>query len=595
MVELGVRHVFVLPGGGCMYLVDALYRNKNLTPITLIHEQSLGIAAEAYAQYENNLSVVLVTTGPGVTNAITPCAAAWTDSTPMLFISGQVKTSDSSANTKLRQSGFQEVNTEAIVKSITKDVTRVTEIGQGISELHRLSHLAINDRPGPVWLDIPLDLQNSEIKGISNKNIVIPEFIKSSNRNDSVENVCDYLLTKLSQSKRPIILAGNGIRLSNQINNFKKFIEKFNIPTLLSWKAIDFFDENHQLNFGRPGTVAQPWANLAIQNCDLFISFGARLDKGQIAYRFDSFARGAQKILVDIDSAELQKFPKEGITNLEIDLKFLMPKLVEYEPSNPKSYTDWILDLKKYKKDYNFEKIIESSSSEVSIYKLLDSISNELDSNSVLVPGSSGACSEITMQYFKIKEGQRALNSEGLGPMGFGIPAAIGVAIASGKKIVCIDGDGGFFMNVQELSYISANNLSIIFFVLNNNGYGSIRTTQSKLFEGRFLGIDSESGLYLPKLKEIAYGFGLEYLEINSNDQLENVIHQTLATENPKLVNVKISQDSKSFFKVDSYLDQHGKVNSFPMEDMSPPLKLKELQQLMKIDLMPESILRPRP
>ena len=150
-------------------------------------------------------------------------------------------------------------------------------------------------------------------------------------------------------------------------------------------------------------------------------------------------------------------------------------------------------------------------------------------------------------------------------------------------------------MNVQELSYISANNLPIIFFVLNNNGYGSIRTTQSKLFEGRFLGIDSESGLYLPKLKEIAYGFGLEYLEINSNDQLENVIHQTLATENPKLVNVKISQDSKSFFKVDSYLDQHGKVNSFPMEDMSPPLKLKELQQLMKIDLMPESILRPRP
>ncbi len=559
--EIGLGHIFILPGGGCMYLIDALTRQEKIKAIPLLHEQAVGIAAEAYSQYTGNLGVALVTTGPGGTNAITACAAAWTDSTPMLFISGQVKTSDNSSALGLRQLGFQEIPITEVVKPITKKAVRIEGANNFVTVFENLLELSKSDRPGPVWLDIPLDIQNQVC--------LIPEKQWHRQTDPPPPNLASEvtdLISVLTESERPLFLLGNGIRLSGTLDSVEKSLRLVGIPTLLTWKMIDFFDEEDSLNAGRPGAIAQPWSNILQEEADLLICLGARIDTGQSSYNLKGFAQNAIKYVVDVDSAELKKFPSNSNYRLlNFDLTYFIPELLRQLhfsnfSSENKSLSKWRERLIELKCEYR-RKLIEKSSkgNQVNLYKFIAALSSALKSDAVLVPGSSGACSEVVMQSFQVKRGQRVFNSEGLGPMGFGVPAALGACIAGDKRqVICIDGDGGFLMNIQELASVKLHADNIIFFVLNNNGYGSIKLTHDKLFSGRRLGTDPSTGLALVNTRAVATAFGFEYEALRDEANIEKKIEKILASKSSVIVEVFVDPNQITLPRVKTVRDNLG-------------------------------------
>jgi acetolactate synthase-1/2/3 large subunit len=565
--KVDVGHIFLLPGGGCMYLVDALARSRKIMPIPMLHEQSVGVAAEAYAQYGNALGVALVTTGPGATNAITPCAAAWTDSTPMIFISGQVKRADSAEKLGVRQKGFQELPITKILEPITKKVIKLDDASKVLEVMDELIYLAKSGRPGPVWLDIPLDIQN-EIYEVTdaelNKNFQSPH---PSNK----EFDFDQLVSDWNKARKPILLLGNGIRLANALADVNKLICTTQTPALLSWKALDFLDEVDPLNAGRPGAIAQKWSNLAQQEADFILVLGARLDQGQVGYRLDAFAKNAKKYIVDIDINELKKFNDFAFKQVFMDVREFLIKLDNQMHRIKKADAAWIGQIQEWKRVFPIiqEKHLNPAQG-VNLYRLIDKLSEELKHDIVFVPGSSGACSEVSMQSFKVKIGQRVFNSEGLGPMGFGIPATIGAYLASGKKIISVDGDGGFLMNIQELGTIALHKMPIKIFVLNNNGYGSIKNTQDNYFNGRRLGTDPKSGLGIPEILPIVEKFGIKVSRIENDKNLINDIRKVINDNNPHVCEVIVDPNQITEPKVKTVRTNEGELVTSEPSDLYP-------------------------
>ncbi len=580
LANQSVKHFYMLPGGGCMYLVDALARRDNLKVFTLLHEQSVGIAAEAHSQYVNGISVALVTTGPGGTNAITPCAAAWTDSTPVIFISGQVKSSDSRESLGVRQFGFQELPITEIVKPITKASRTLKDISQTSVILRELIEIAQSGRPGPVWLDIPLDIQNMEFSEES-----IPLVMVKKNHKKVSESQLGEIISAWNSSKRPLLLVGNGVRLSKSETNLRALLTKTKTPALLTWKALDLLEDSNMLNAGRPGAIAQRWSNFAQQTSDFILSIGARLDLGQVAYRLDTFAPHAKKFIIDIDEFELKKFKNIEAITICTDAGGVIEDLLnqaEDNKINPDT-KDWIAKIQDWKANYPLIQSKHLSPTDgVNLYIFMNELSNILNEKDILVPGSSGACSELTMQAFKVKLGQRVLNSEALGPMGFGIPAAIGVCLASGgKRVVSIDGDGGFMMNVQELATIENLKLPIKIFILNNNGYGSIKSSQDSYFKGRRLGTDPSNGLAMPKFEKIAMGFGLDYFKIQSNSEIQAKIMDALRTDNPALIEILVESNQVTEPRTTTRVLENGYFETAPMEYLKPMLSEVELKRTL--------------
>jgi acetolactate synthase-1/2/3 large subunit len=578
----GVKDVFLLPGGGCMYLVDALYRSKVIKAWPLLHEQSVGIAAEAYSQYSDSLGIALVTTGPGGTNALTACAAAWLDSTPVLFISGQVKTQDNAQTYGVRQLGFQEIPITEMAQSITKEATRINSVSELPETLSRLIALAKSGRPGPVWLDVPLDVQSSEIEfsPLGEVMCINPDL-------PIQDSLLDRLVDDWCAANRPILLLGNGVRLSGALELSKELVMKSETPCLLTWKALDFLPELNHLNAGRPGAIAQRWSNFAQQTSDFILVIGARLDLGQTAYRPDNFAPKAIKYIVDIDNNELKKLDSTGATCIQADaLQFIEQLLKRIElRGDSMSNSSWIKKIAEWKASYPLlqEKHLEPSSG-VNLYEFISILSNKMTSADLLVPGSSGACSEISMQGFEVKLGQRVLNSEGLGPMGFGIPAPIGACIASGfKRTISIDGDGGFLMNIQELATIELHSLPIKIFVLNNDGYGSIKTSQDRYFEGRRLGTDRSTGLAIPSLEPIVRGFGLNYERISFRSGLEEKIVRILNDDSPAVIEIMVDPEQQTEPRTYTTISSDGKMQTAPMENLSPLIDEEILRKELSV------------
>jgi len=594
----GVTHVFLLPGGGNMYLVDAVVRNPRITPIPMLHEQSVGIAADAYAQYRNNVGVALVTTGPGATNAITACAAAWADSTPVLFISGQVKQSDDASILGLRQKGFQETPITEIVKKITKASVKLSSAAEVRNVVKELIQTALDGRPGPVWLDMPLNLQSEIIDEYVTDDSFNPKGKSAFDRVRVVEALIDELIEDWKQAERPIILLGNGVRLANAEDVALSLIKKTQTPALLTWKALDFLDDLDPLNAGRPGSIGQRSANFAQQNSDFLISIGARIDSGQSGYRLDHFAPGAKKYVVDIDAKELLKFDSNIWTRIHCDALIFLSELLQRINSLNfiKDSISWINAIDDWAERYPVLQDHHLTPNDgINLYFLMDLLSSSLNATDVIAPGSSGACSEVTMQSFKVKKGQRVLNSEGLGPMGFGIPGAIGSCIASGgRKTYCVDGDGGFLMNVQDLGTVAVQKLPINFFVLNNDGYGSIKVSQDNYFEGRRIGTDPSTGLGLPQLEAISRAFQISYKKLESHEDLVNNIDFIVNSNEPMIVEIMVSSDQKTEPRVTSGIDKNGKIFSYPMEDMIPLLSLQTMQIEMYNSLTLEIIERKR-
>lgn len=585
--NLGVKHIFLLPGGGSMHLVDSVGKSEKLDYVCNLHEQACAIAADAYGQYTNNLGVALVTTGPGGTNTITGVAAAWLDSTPMLIISGQVKRADMVGERGVRQMGFQEINIVSIVKKITKYAVTVTEPEKIRYHLEKAVSLAKNSRPGPVWVDIPLDVQAMMID--EEQLIGFEEELNEQINQDRLNKKVSQAIQLLNQSERPVILVGNGVRLAEGIKEFLELIDLLQMPVLTTWKAIDFLAEDHPLFAGRPGAVGQRGANFTQQNSDFVLSIGARLDFGQTGYNHKNFARAAKKVIVDIDPNEIKKLDMPIEIPICCDAKMFIRDFIKQKNKiKPIHRTNWLRKCKEWQTKYPvILKKYWKQKNYVNNYVLIDVLSDEMSENDLLIPGSSGASSEVTMQAFRVKKGQRIFNSEGLGPMGCGIPASIGGCIASDRKrTVCIDGDGGFYMNVQDLETVKRLNLPIKYFILNNQGYASIRTTQNNYFKGRFVASDTSSGLTLPNAMKIADAFGISFIQITNHKSIIEKVREILNIEGPAICDVILPFEHVTAPKLSSYQKKDGSFISKPLEDLAPFLDREEFRKNMIIQII---------
>jgi acetolactate synthase-1/2/3 large subunit len=580
--QKGVRDVFMLSGGGCMHLVDSLGRS-GINYVCCLHEQAAGIAAVAYSQYTNGLGVSLVTTGPGGTNAVTAVAGAWTDSVPLLVLSGQVKRNDLSSKAGTRTLGFQEIDIVSVVSPITKYAVTVEDPAEIRYHLDKAVYEATHGRPGPVWIDIPLDVQagvidEKDLKGFSAD-------VADNDISEEVEGAIGLL----EKSERPAILAGHGIRLSGAYDDFMELARGLGIPVLTTWKAADFMSDDDPLYFGRPGASGQRGANLIIQNCDLLISIGARMDFGQIGYEHKSFARCAKKVVVDADADELRKFDFDIDVAVCADAKRFIGAMLDHKV-RIKDIKQWKERCRRWNDKYptireEYFRVHDG----ISTYALTELLSMNMTSDFVLSPSSSGAAAEIPMQSVRVRNNIRIVNSPGLGSMGFCVPTALGLAVASGKKVVCITGDGGFQMNIQELETIRRLNLPIIFFVLNNGGYGSIMNTQRNHFNGNLVGSNPESGVTLPGLKEISEAYSFKFRRFADISELEKDIGPLMRSDRPTLCEIIVSKSEATQPRTASRIDKDGMMRSQPLENMWPFLSEEELESEMIIPLLRRS------
>lgn len=583
IANLGVKDVFFLSGGGCMHLVDSLGRNQNLTRIANLHEQCATIGAGGYSQYTGNIGVALVTTGPGGTNAITGVAASWIDGNPMLVISGQVKKADLMVGRNIRQMGPQEVDIISMVKPITKYAVTIMEPKEIRRVLEEAVYWAKEGRMGPVWIDIPLDIQGAMIEESDLIGFEQPQTIEY----DEIDYQKIYDL--INQSKRPVMLIGNGARAEKAYQHLIELAERLNIPILTTWRSLDIIEEEHEMYFGRPGAIGQRCANFIQQNSDLFISIGARLDLGQIAFDYKNLARAAKKIVVDIDPYEIKKIDTKIDLPIVVSANLFGETMLSFIGLAVKNNRDeWLTRCRKYKNDFP---IIPSehrnSQNNVNTYILLEELSNQLTTEDVIVPGSSGTCSEIASQCFKLKKGQRFINSPGLGSMGFGIAESIGVCVASGgKRTVCLIGDGGIQHNIQELELLKRYQLPIKVFVLNNNGYASIRSMQERNFEGRLYGCDESNDVTLPDTLQIAEAYGLNMMKIDSHHQISMQVKEVLDTFGPVICEVIIDRNFVTEARTMSVMLEDGNMVSKPMEDLWPFLDRSVFEENMIIETL---------
>jgi len=585
----GVKHVFLFPGGGAMHLVDSLGRCKEIEYICNHHEQACAIAAEAYARVTNNLGVALVTTGPGGTNAITGVAGAWLDSTPCLFISGQVKRDDLMGNIGVRQLGSQEIDIISLVKPITKYAITITDPADIRFHLEKAVYLAKSGRPGPVWIDIPLDVQAISIEP-ETLDSFDPKKIAVHVDKDSLVKQVSMVIDLINQAERPVILAGNGIRLAGAEKEFLDLVNQLNIPVLTTGLGIDLIPESHRLFIGRPGSIAPRGANFTLQNSDCLIIIGSRLDMALTGYAHDKFARAAKKIMVDIDPAEIKKIKTKIDVPIIADAKLFICELLNRINKNKiKTPTSWLSRCKEWKEKYpvvlNEHRIHRGS---VSTYYFSEILADELLNDELIVPGSSGNSIEIFLLTLKVKSGQRIFHNRGLGAMGYGLPASIGACIASGlKRTICVDGDGGFPLNVQELETIARLNLPIKYFVVNNGGYGSIRAMQTNYFKLK-VGADFESGLTLPDINRVASSYGIPTQRIVDQDDLRNQIRTVLQSPGPIVCEVMVIQDEVRQPRLSSMQKSDGSMISKPMEDLWPFLDRQEFLSNMIIEPIKE-------
>jgi len=565
----GVSQCFMLPGGGAMHLVDSLGQS-GMNYICFQHEQGAACAAEAYGQHTNTPALLLVTSGPGATNAITPVTAGWIDSTAMFVISGQAKRSDLVGDKGVRQIGSQEVPTIPMVKPVTKYAVEIMEQETIRYHLERAWHEATTGRPGPVWLSIPLDVQGAQIDEDKLKGF-IPE---PENRPD-ISDAVNRTVELLRQSKKPLLLAGNGIKLAGGETALERLLEKLPIPIQTTWKSIDLMGEDHPLYVGHPGIMGDRGANLILQEADLLISVGSRLDTSLTAFNESNFAKNAKRVVVDIDPNELHRMNMGKSVELVGDARFFLEALAAAsENVDFPSWREWL----KYGKElrHRYPVVTEkhrTACGYVSAYYFIDLLCEQLNENDVIVPESSGGAGEITYQAFRLKHGQKMKNAAGLGSMGFGLPYAVGSCMANGgRRTILINGDGAFQLNIQELETVRRLNLPIKMFIWCNDGYASIRNMQNGNF-GRQVASGPESGYTVPDVTAVAAAYGLPVFHMRDHEELERVLPEVLGTDGPCLCAVETDPAEAVSPRVKAFPQPDGSMKSGTLENMWPELE----------------------
>ena len=578
IASLGVDTVFCVTGGGAMHLNNSLGQSEKLKGVFMLHEQGASIAAEAYARIHEGFGACLVTSGPGATNAVTGCVGSYIDSIPVIYISGQAKRADLVGDQKIRQFGIQEVDIISIVKSYTKYAVQIDSPDKIKYELQKAAFLANDGRPGPVWIDIPLDIQASEIDPDS-INSFIPDKIDYSVKASDI----DKTIEAINKANKPVIVLGHGIRLSHSVDKARELIEYLGFPVLTSWNGVDLIESNSPLYYGRPGAVGQRAANLIEQGADLVITIGTRLNILSTGYNYDSFLSNAYHIMVDIDENEMNKKSVKPDLKVVADAgSFINVLLKRKDEFSKNDISKWITHCDELLKKYPvFTDDIKLDNGLVSTYDLVKAVSDNMTGEDIYQFTSSGTSVDIAMKVFEIKKGQRAFLSSGLASMGYDIPSSIGSCVASdGKRTVCITGDGSIAMNIQELEVIKRLNLPIKLFVTDNSGYSMIYQSQSGNF-GRLTGCTADDGLTLPDMGKVAEAFGIKSFMIDSPEKLENIVKETLGYDGPVLCVVKTDITQKIFPKQVNYMKDDGQMASRPIEDMGPLLDRDELKEAL--------------
>ncbi len=578
LAELNIDKVFYITGGGAMHLNDSLGRNPDLEGVCMIHEQGAAIAAEAYARIHEGYGACLVTSGPGGTNALTGLAGAYMDSIPVIFISGQVKRADL-RTPGLRQFGIQEVDILSMAASYSKYAVQIKEPEDIRYELEKAAAIAVNGRPGPVWLDVPLDIQASQVepdklRGFEEK---LPAY-------EAKEEDILKTIELLNQAERPLLILGHGIRLSHSVEAARELYQYLGIPVLVSWNGVDLIEDDSPLYFGRPGAVGHRAANIIQQNADFVLTLGTRINLLSSGYNYEQFLGKANHVMVDIDILEMEKKNVHPQLKAVCDVaSFMQGMLAEKEKIVLKDRTPWISYCKKLWEKYpNFIPEQEAGEGYVSNYHLIDEISAQMKADDIYQFTSSGSTVDIAMKTFRIKWGQRAFLTKGLAAMGYDIPACVGTCIASGgRRTVCVTGDGSAAMNMQELEVIKRRNLPVKLFVADNKGYSMIYGSQNGNFKGNLTGCTIESGLTLPDMKKIAEAFGIKGMHIENEENLQQQVAEVLNYDGPVVCTVNVDITQKIVPKQANYMKEDGQMASRPLEDMAPLLTREELDGAM--------------
>lgn len=597
LVSHGVTDVFSVVGGGAMYLNDSLGHKDGLKVTYNHHEQACAIAAEAYARLENRIAAVCVTTGPGGTNALTGVVGGWLDSIPMFIISGQVRYDTTAryalqfTEIPLRAMGDQEYDIVKSVVPMTKYAVMIEDPSSIRYHLEKAWHLATTGRPGPVWIDIPVNYQGGyieieELEGYDSTedDILLPPPV--------VIGTIRSVLEKIRNAKRPVFYAGYGIRLSDGYEAFRSVVEKLNIPIVTYWNAVDLIEDDHPLYCGRAGNMGDRPGNWAIQNADLILAVGTRISIRQVGYNWKTWARAAEVIMVDIDQAELRKPTLHVEMPIWADAKDFLTKLDVAAQAPVSTGGIWNETCQRWKKDFPvvLPRHWEENGITANVYAFIRYLSSCLPEKS-LTAVSNGACCVVGSQAYIIQQKSRMINNSAVASMGYGLPAAIGVCISGGRRqTICLEGDGSIMMNLQELQTILSNRLPIKIFLINNNGYHSIRLTQNNLFKDHCkIGIGPESGdLSFPIFEKIAKAFGYPYYSAHSNAEMKQIVDEVLALDGP--IFCEIFTDTKQVWEPKSSTKQlpDGTLVSPPLEDLAPFLPREELEKQMFIPMLPE-------
>lgn len=593
LYKKGIKDIFLLSGGGNIHLIDSIGRSK-MNYICNHHEQAAATAAEGYARTANTIGACLVTTGPGSTNAITGVAGSWLDSIPIIVISGQVKRSLIGAKIGgLRQLGSQEINIIDIVKPITKYAVTVMNPADIQYHVDKALFIAKHGRQGPVWLDIPLDVQGAvidekKLKQFSSTEIVIPF--------DTDKKQLSLLVSKfillLQKAKRPVLYVGNGIRLAHAEKELLSLLELLKIPVITSYVGYDLVPSDHPYFFGRAHSLGQRAANFIVQNSDLFISIGARLDILTVGFTYQAFARAAYKIMVDIDKNELNKDILSIDLKVNYDAKQFIAECIRQlkQKKIQLQLKDWFIYAKKMQTKYSiFSPEFTKDKKFVNQYYFIDTVCKYLQPHEVIVLSDGIGPLNCSYQVFTVKKGQRVILNLGGAQMGYGLPAAIGACFANQKKrVICFDGDGSLQLNIHELQVVKQYNLPIKLFVYSNDGYQSIVNTQNNLFEGRHVASNGASGVTCPDYVKIGRAFGIKTVRIRNHKEMVKKIRQVLAYPGPVLCDINTTRNLVLTPKLMTRKTADGKFISPPLEDMGPFLSREELKENMIIDVWKE-------
>jgi acetolactate synthase I/II/III large subunit len=583
LAEHGIGHVFIVTGGAAMHLNDAFGRESKIRRVFCHHEQSCAMAAESYFRISNRIAAVNVTAGPGATNAITGVYGAYVDSMAMIVLSGQSKreTLVSSTGLPLRQLGDQEVNIVEMVKGITKYAVLIDDPSTIRYHLEKALYLANHGRLGPVWLDIPIDVQAAQIDPTNLRGFQPspdeqgPDF--SSLKKDQLRQ----LLDRMKSAQRPVIYAGSGVRLSEQEGLLLKLVERLGVPLVAAWNSYDLLPNVHPCYAGRPGSVGDRAGNFTVQNSDFLLILGCRLNIRLISYNWKNFAPGAFKVMVDVDEAEMKKPTLSIDLPIHANLRDFLPAMDKLSHDWVPHHADWLAWCRERVKRYpvvlpEYWKLKEK----VNPYCFIESLSDQLKDGEVVVCGDGTAC-VTAFQAIRIRPRMRLFHNSGCASMGYDLPAAIGAAVVLPDKesIICLAGDGSLMMNLQELQTVAGNKLPIKVFILNNQGYHSIRQTQRNFFPDNVVGCGEDSGLSFPDFSKVAMAFGLPFFRCHNHGELEKVIQATLSVKGAAVCEVMLDLAQGFAPKLSSRKLEDGRMETAPLEDMAPFLSREELAE----------------